>query len=84
LPPALLVQNTPDCIKRQIHAVVSMPIQSAVKKASRQIAHSAEDLGRHSYNGVLLIVNDGYSYLNAENFEHLVVLRCRNAFGVFV
>ena len=55
-----------------------MPIQSAVKKAFRQIAHSTEDLGRHSDNGVLLMVNNGYSYLNAENFERLVVQRCRN------
>jgi hypothetical protein len=74
----LTFENTPDSIKRQVHAVVSMPIQSAVKKASRQIAHSAEDLGRHSDNGVLLMVNNGYSYLNAENFERLVVQRCWN------
>lgn len=55
-----------------------MPIQSAVKKAPRQIAHSADDLGRDNDDGVPLIVNNGYSYLNAENFKGLVVQRCRN------
>lgn len=74
----LTFENIPDSIKREVQAIVSMPIQSAVKKASRQIAHSAEDLGRHTDSGVLLIVNNGYSYLNAENFERLVVQRCRN------
>jgi hypothetical protein len=55
-----------------------MPIQGAVKKAARQINHSAEDLGRLTDNGVLLIVNNEYSYLNADNFERLVVQRCLN------
>src|ERR1051325_11062585 len=55
-----------------------MPIQSAVKKASRQIRHSSEDLARESDVGVLLVVNNGYSYLNADNFEKLVVQRCLN------
>lgn len=71
-------ENVPASITREVQAIVSMPIQSAVKKASRQIAHSTEDLGRDNDDGVLLIVNNGYSYLNAENFERLVVQRCRN------
>lgn len=74
----LTFENVPASIRREVQRVVSMPIQRAVKKASRQIAHSAEDLGRQSDTGVLLIVNNGYSYLNADNFEHLVVQRCRN------
>lgn len=74
----LTFESIPASIKREVQTVVSMPIQSAVKKASRQIAHSAEDLGRHSDTGVLLMVNNGYSYLNADNFERLVVQRCRN------
>ncbi len=74
----LTFENVPASIRREVQRVVSTPIQSAVKKASRQIAHSAEDLGRQSDTGVLLIVNNGYSYLNADNFEQLVVQRCRN------
>jgi hypothetical protein len=74
----LTFENVPASIRREVQRVVSKPIQSAVKKASRQIAHSAEDLGCQSDTGVLLIVNNGYSYLNADNFEHLVVQRCRN------
>ena len=55
-----------------------MPIQSAVKKASRQIRQTGEDLARKTDIGVLLIVNNGYSYLDADNFERIVVQRCLN------
>jgi hypothetical protein len=71
-------ESIPASVKREVQKLVSMPIQSAVKKASRQIRHSGEDLGRESDVGVLLIVNNGYSYLNADNFERLVVQRCLN------
>ena len=71
-------ERIPDSIKRDVHKIISMPIQSAVKKASRQIRHTAEDLGRPTDVGVLLVVNNGYSYLNADNFERLVVQRCLN------
>jgi hypothetical protein len=71
-------ENIPASIGREAQRIISMPIQGAVKKASRQIQHSAEDLGRQTSKGVLLIVNNGYSYLNADNFERLVVQRCRN------
>jgi hypothetical protein len=71
-------ENIPASISREVQKIISMPIQGAVKKAARQIHHSAEDLGRLTDDGVLLIVNNGYSYLNADNFERLVVQRCRN------
>ena len=58
--------------------MISTPIQGAVKKASQQIRHTSEDLGREKDIGVLLIVNNGYGYLNAENFERIVVERCQN------
>jgi len=74
----LTFENIPVPISREVQKIVSMPIQSAIKKASRQITYSAEDLDRRSDSGVLLIVNNGYSYLNADNFERLVVQRCRN------
>jgi hypothetical protein len=74
----LTFENIPASISREVQKIISMPIQGAVKKASRQIAHSAEDLERHNDAGILLIVNNGYSYLNADNFERLVVQRCRN------
>jgi hypothetical protein len=71
-------ENIPISVKREVQRIVSMPIQSAVKKASRQIRHTGEDLARETDFGVLLIVNNGYSYLNADNFERIVVQRCVN------
>lgn len=70
--------NIPPAVKREVQKVVSMPIQGAIKKASRQIRHTGEDLAREKDLGVLLIVNNGYSYLNADNFERIVVQRCQN------
>ena len=71
-------ESIPASIKQEVQKIVSMPIQSARKKASKQIRHSGEDLGRETDIGVLLIVNNGYSYLDADNFERLVVQRCLN------
>jgi hypothetical protein len=71
-------ESIPSSLKREVQKIVSMPIQSAVKKASKQIRHSGEDLARETDIGILLIVNNGYSYLNADNFERLVVQRCLN------
>ena len=58
-------ENIPTSVKQEVQKIISMPIQSAVKKASKQIRHSGEDLARETDIGVLLIVNNGYSYLNA-------------------
>ncbi len=68
----------PDAIRREIETIVSGPIQTAVKKASKQIRDTTEDLHRKGDLGILIIVNNGYSYLEAEPFESLVVRRCRN------
>jgi hypothetical protein len=68
----------PLSIKREFQKVISMPIQGAIKKASQQIRQTGEDLAREKDLGVLLIVNNGYSYLNADNFERIVVQRCQN------
>ena len=39
-------ENIPASIKQEVQKIVSMPIQSAVKKASKQIRHSGEDLAK--------------------------------------
>lgn len=71
-------ENIPASVKREVQKIISMPIQTAVKKASRQIRQTGEDLARKTDIGVLLIVNNGYSYLDADNFERIVVQRCLN------
>jgi hypothetical protein len=62
----------------EVEKIVSGPIQTAVKKASQQIRDTAEDLSRTSDTGILLIVNNGFSYLSAGSFEQLVTRRCAN------
>jgi len=71
-------ENVPTSIRREVESVVSGPIQTVVKKAAKQIGHTLVDLRRESDLGVLLVINNGYSYLNADNFEQLVVRRCAN------
>lgn len=73
----LELNNVPLQIRRQLEAVVAGPLQTAVKKASKQIRASADSLGE-ARAGVLIAVNNGYSYLDADNFERLLVRRCRN------
>jgi hypothetical protein len=73
----LELDQAPIEIRRELDALVSRPLQTAVKKASKQIRQSAKALNMDGA-GVLIGVNNGYSYLNAGNFENLLVRRCRN------
>lgn len=72
------LENTPEEIRRKVENIVSGPIQTAVKKASNQIRETSEDLDLDASIGILVIVNNGYSYLEADAFENLVVRRCAN------
>ena len=74
----IALETSPEHIRREVEKAVSGPIQTAVKKASQQIRETSEDLSRTSDTGVLLIVNNGFSYLNADSFERLVIRRCTN------
>lgn len=65
--------TAPDEIKLELEKLASKPIHGHIRKASKQIKHSREDLAMHECESVLLIVNNGYNYLDAENFEKLVV-----------
>jgi hypothetical protein len=71
------LDHAPVTIRRDLEKIVSGPLQTAVKKASKQIKSSTEKLGTGTV-GVLIGVNNGYSYLNADNFELLLVRRCQN------
>ncbi|WP_338413438.1 hypothetical protein [uncultured Sphaerotilus sp.] len=71
-------ESAPQSIRRELERLVSGPIQTAVKKASRQIRETVEDTGRAGDEGIIIIVNNGFSYLNAEAFESLVTKRCTN------
>ena len=73
----LELDQAPIEIRRELEALVSRPLQTAVKKASKQIRQSVKALNMDGA-GVLIGVNNGYSYLNADNFENLLVRRCRN------
>lgn len=68
----LELETIPEDIRHCIEDLVLKPIQGVTKKTSKQIRQTREDMNLHSSKGILLIVNNGYSYLNAENFERLV------------
>ena len=71
------LDNTPAHLRRELEVLVSRPLQTAVKKASKQIKTSSTTLGLDGV-GVLFGVNNGYSSLDADNFERLLVRRCLN------
>ena len=72
------LDSTPLKSRRKLENIVSKPIQNAVKKASKQILQTKADLDRIDSLGVLIAVNNEYNYLNADNFEKIVVQRCKN------
>jgi len=71
------LNSAPEKIRQKLESIVSKPLQTAIKKASKQIKSSALALQSDGV-GVLIAVNNGFSYLDADNFERLVIRRCRN------
>lgn len=70
-------EDAPEKIGKRLKSIISKPIQGAIKTASKQIKETKEDLNMDA-DGVLIAVNNGYTYLNADNFEKIVLERCRN------
>lgn len=70
------IGDVPEELRKQYEDIVSSPFQSAIKKASKQLKTSAEKAGVTG-NKVIFAVNNGYSSLDAENFERLFVSRCK-------
>ena len=46
------LEGIPASLRREVQKIVSMPIKSAVKKASKQTRHSGEELARETDIGV--------------------------------
>lgn len=70
-------EKAPFLIQRELKTIVSKPIQGAVKKASKQIAQTKSIINPKA-NGVLIAINNGYTYLNADSFKNIVKERCQN------
>lgn len=70
------LETIPSEISREFENLVSTPFKSAIKKASKQLNQSAS-VHRATGERVLIAVNNGYSYLNADNFERLLMSRVK-------
>lgn len=70
------IENVPDMIRREFEAQIAKPFQNAIKKASKQMKQSAEVTGI-SGDRVIIAVNNGFSYLDADNFERIFVSRSK-------
>ncbi|QPJ61522.1 MAG: hypothetical protein G3M70_06310 [Candidatus Nitronauta litoralis] len=64
--------SIPEEISHEAEKLIAKPIQKAVKKASKQIRCTREDMNLTQSKGILLIINNGYKYLTSDNFEYLV------------
>jgi hypothetical protein len=73
----ITLEHSPSDLKRELESIVSEPLKHPIKEASKQIQQSKAQLNLTG-PGVLIVVNNGYSYLNAENFSRLIVRRCQN------
>lgn len=72
----LELEQIPDSIRKLFEDRIARPFQSAIKKASAQLKTSAEVCGATGEK-VIIAVNNGYSYLNAEDFERVFVSRAK-------
>jgi hypothetical protein len=72
----LELDTIPSEIRRKFENIVSTPFKSAIKKASKQLRETAS-VHRATGDRVLVAVNNGYSYLNADSFERLFVSRAK-------
>lgn len=71
------IKIIPDEIKPEYKKILGGPIQTAVKKAAKQIKATKQYLGRSLDLGILLAVNNGYASLQHDEFENLVLTHAR-------
>ena len=71
------IRTIPDEIKPEFRQILGGPIQTAVKKAAKQIKETKALLKKDLDLGVLIAVNNGYGSLPDEEFEKLVLSYAR-------
>jgi len=70
------IENIPNGIRKLFEDQISKPFQGAIKKASRQIKHSAS-VAKNGNEKIIIAVNNGFTYLDADHFERIFVNRCK-------
>ena len=68
------IRRIPEQIKPEFSRILGGPIQTAVKKAAKQIKGTKALLKKNLDIGILIAVNNGYGTLPDEEFEKLVLL----------
>ena len=71
------IRRIPDEIKPEFREILGGPIQTAVKKAAKQIKQTKAHLKRKLDFGVLIAINNGYGSLPHDEFENLVLSYAR-------
>jgi hypothetical protein len=66
----------PEIIRREFENQIARPFQTKIKLASKQMKKSAL-VSRSTGSKVIIAVNNGFSYLNAENFERIFVSKAK-------
>ena len=67
------IRTIPDEIKPELRQILGGPIQTAVKKAAKQIKATKGFLKKNRDLGILIAVNNGYGSLPDDEFEKLVL-----------
>ncbi len=70
------IENIPEEIRKSFEDQIAKPFQGAIKKASKQIKQSSL-VARKDGEKIIIAVNNGFSYLDANNFERIFVARCK-------
>ena len=72
----LNIESLPQEVRPQFENQIARPFQTAIKKASKQIKQTAIVTNKAGAR-VVFAVNNGFSYLDADNFERIFVSRCK-------
>ena len=70
------IGKIPNEVKNNFENQIARPFQTAIKKASKQMKQSAK-VANVSGDKVIFAVNNGFSYLDADNFERIFISRCK-------
>jgi hypothetical protein len=70
------IKNIPEEVKSDFENQIARPFQTAIKKASKQMKQSAS-VADISGDKIIIAVNNGFSYLDADNFERVFISRCK-------
>lgn len=65
-------------VKRKYLGIIEKPIRKAIRKASKQLKSTSSFLGWENPEKIIIVVNNGFSSIQPEDFENICLKSSRN------